>query len=143
MSVASTAQHSIPSANQPIVSTDQAISLFAAAISHPLTNETVAFLIDGCNRANTIVVVSGTEQPDDVIEVAEIMAMTGSRSAELCGLVIASVRSASLLLPGDLDRWWNLQAITDSHGIELVEWIVVGPGGIECPRQLVGEPERW
>ena len=78
MSVASTAQQPIPSANEPIVSTDQAISLFAAAISHPLADEIVAFLIDGCNRANTIVVVSGTEQPDDVIEVAEIMAMTGT-----------------------------------------------------------------
>jgi hypothetical protein len=46
-------------------------------------------------------------------------------------------------LPGDIDRWVEANEITEAHGIELIEWFVVGPAGVECPREMLGEPERW
>ena len=43
----------------------------------------------------------------------------------------------------DVERWLELDGIVSDAGIELVEWFVVGIGGVACPRELVGEPERW
>jgi len=37
----------------------------------------------------------------------------------------------------------GLYKLAETHGIELLEWFVVGPHGAECPRELLGEPERW
>ena len=71
--------------------------------------------------------------------VAECMALAASRVPRLCGLVLASVRPTSApnmpaTLPGDLDRWIEANEITEAYGIELVEWFVVGPAGVDCPR---------
>ena len=104
--------------------------------------------MDETSRSNTITVVSGTTEPDSVLTVAECLAVAGGRSPTLCGLVLATVRPNSGLpvpatLPGDLDRWMDATEITESHGIELIEWFIVGPAGIDCPRELLGDPERW
>ena len=58
-------------------------------------------------------------------------------------IVLASVRPDSGMLPGDVDRWLEASAIVDQHGLVLLEWFVIGPMGPECPRDLLGEPERW
>ena len=72
------------------------------------------------------------------------MAVAGIRLATLCGLVLATVRPDTTgMLPGDIDRWLEADSITDSHGIELVEWFIIGPAGVDCPRELLGEPDRW
>ena len=64
------------------------------------------------------------------------------------GVVLATVRpdaahNVPATLPGDLDRWLEASEITEAHGIELIEWFVIGPAGVDCPRELLGEPERW
>jgi hypothetical protein len=72
------------------------------------------------------------------------MALAGAGSARLCGLVLATVRpNTTGMLPGDVERWLEAGSITDSHGIELIDWFIIGPAGVECPRQLLGEPDRW
>ena len=132
-----------PLASDPIASSLDAIAIVSMAIHRPLEAETIAFFLDEACRSNTITIVSGTTDPDSVLSVAECMAVAGGQSPALCGLVLATVRPAALTLPGDIDRWLEAEAITEAHGIELIEWFVVGPAGIECPRELLGEPERW
>jgi hypothetical protein len=144
----STAQPRLPQASDPIRSSIDAIAVVSLVIHRPLQAETIAFLVDDGGRSNTITVVSGTTEPDSVLSVAECMALAGSRIPSLCGVVLATVRpntapNLSAILPGDLDRWNESNAITDAHGIELIEWFVVGPAGADCPRALLGEPERW
>jgi hypothetical protein len=58
-------------------------------------------------------------------------------------LVVATVRPDAGVLPGDIDRWLEASAICEQFGVELVEWFVISPHGVECPRDLLGEPERW
>lgn len=144
----STAQPRLPQASDPIRSSIAAIAVVSLAIHRPLEAETIAFLVDDSGRSNTITVVSGTTDPDSVLSVAECMAMAGSRVPSLCGVVLATVRpnaapNLSAILPGDIDRWTEANAITDALGIELIEWFVVGPAGVDCPRALLGQPERW
>jgi hypothetical protein len=144
----STARSGLPQASEPIRSSIDAIAVVSLAIHRPLEAETIAFLLDDASRSNVITVVSGTTEPDSVLTVAECMAVAGSHSRSLCGIVLATVRpnappNMPATLPGDLDRWVEANEITDSHGIELIEWFVVGPAGADCPRALLGEPERW
>jgi hypothetical protein len=137
-----------PHAGRPIRSASDAIAVVSLAIHRPLEFETVGFFLDDQGRSNTITVVTGTTEPDSVVEVAECLTMAAESSPTLCGLVLATVRpnadrDHTAILPGDIDRWIEAASITEAHGIELVEWFVVGPSGVACPRELLGDPERW
>ena len=144
----STARSRLPHAGDPIRSSIEAIAVVSLVMHRPLEAETIAYFLDETGCSNTITVVSGTTEPDSVLTVAECMAMAASELPGLCGVVLASVRPtvASNLhatLPGDLDRWVEANEITETYGIELVEWFVIGPAGVDCPREMLGEPERW
>jgi hypothetical protein len=144
----STAQSRLPHAGDPIRSCLDAIAVVSLVIHRPLQAETIAFFLDENSRSNVITVVSGTTEPDSVLAVAECMAMVADSSPTLCGVVLTSVRPNSApnlpaTLAGDVDRWVEANEITESHGLELIEWFVVGPAGVDCPRELLGEPERW
>jgi hypothetical protein len=140
----SPARPGLPLAGEPILTPVDALRVVSMAIHRPLEAETIAFFLDDGNRSNTITIVSGTTQPDSIVAVAECMAVAASRSPTLCGVVLASVRPDTLgLLPGDIDRWLMVDAITEAHGIELVEWFIIDGAGVECPRDVLGEAERW
>jgi hypothetical protein len=143
-----TARSRLPRASDPIRSATDAIAVVSIAIHRPLEAETIAFFLDHTSRSNTITVVSGTTDPDSVLSVAECMSLAGARLPTLCGVVLATVRpdaapNLPATLPGDIDRWIEANEITESNGIELIEWFIVGPAGIDCPRELLGEPQRW
>jgi hypothetical protein len=143
-----TARPHLPVAGEPIRSSIAAIAVVSLAIHRPLEAETIAFFLDDENRSNSIAVVSGTTDPDAVLSVTECMAMVASQSPTFCGIVLATVRpngapNHPATLPGDIDRWIEACEIAESHGIELIEWFVVGPAGVDCPRDLLGEPQRW
>jgi hypothetical protein len=144
----STARTRLPLASDPICSSLDALAVVSLAIHRPLEAETIAFFLDEASRSNTITVVSGTTEPDSVLSVAECMAVAGSRVPALCGVVLATIRphgaaNQPATVPGDVDRWVEANEITESHGIELIEWFVLGPTSVECPRELLGLPERW
>jgi hypothetical protein len=133
----------LPLATDPIRTSLAALAVVSMAIHRPLEPETIAFFVNDASRSSTITIVSGTTEPDSVLSVAECLSVAGSRSPTLCGLVLATVRPNALIVPGDLDRWVQANEIVESHGLELLEWFVIGPSGVECPRDLLGEPERW
>jgi hypothetical protein len=127
----------------PVLDAADALAIISLAIHDPLRPEIVAFLLDATGRGGTIVVVTDATLPDAVVGVVETMCMAAAGNPELCRLVVATVRPCGATRPGDVDRWLEASAIADVHGIELVEWFVIGPAGPECPRDLLGEPERW
>jgi hypothetical protein len=133
----------LPHASEPIRSSLDAIAVLSMAIHRPLEPETIAFFLDESNRSSTITIVSGTTEPDSILSVAECLAAAGSEAPHLCALVLATIRPSCLTIPGDLDRWLEAAAIVESQGLELIEWFVIGAAGIECPRELSGEQERW
>jgi hypothetical protein len=128
---------------EPITCSAEALDVVLLAVHHPLRHETVAFLLDAVGSGNVITVVTGTDHPDHLFRVVECMAEAGCHSASMSSLVVASVRPTSGLLPGDIDRWFEASAVAESYGLDLKEWFVVSPAGVECARDLVGEPERW
>ncbi|MFM2070391.1 MAG: hypothetical protein RLZZ623_654 [Actinomycetota bacterium] len=135
----------------PVDDSDDALALISLAIHQPLVHETIAIALDARRCGSTITVVSGTDHPDAVLDIVEVMALAACRDmsfdADLTspadGLVIASVRPEGATLPGDVDRWLEASSLAESFGLRLLEWYVIGPAGPECPRDLIGEPARW
>ena len=125
----------------PIDHPDTALAALALAISRPLRSETVLLLLDEARRGRAIVAVSGTTDPDQVIEVVECV--TQAEGCERLGaIVVASARPGGDDDPGDVDRWLEMSDIAELAGVELLEWFVVGRT-ISCPRDRLGEPPRW
>lgn len=127
----------------PITDAVGALRLISLAIHQPLQSEIVAFLLDEAGRGGTIVVVTDAHVPDAVLSVVETMCLAAAADEDLSRLVVASIRPNAATSPGDIDRWLEASAIADVHGVELIEWFVIGPAGPECPRDLLGESDRW
>jgi hypothetical protein len=130
-------------APEPIRTAADARSLIATAITHPLRDETVAFLLDDAGYGSTIIIVAGTDRPDQLLDVVEHLAVAGGCSGTFTSLVVASVRPGGGLEPGDVDRWFDASDLAEEHGVELLEWFVYDGYRFERPRELIGERERW
>jgi hypothetical protein len=134
---------SSPRDREPIRTEADARALLSLAIARPPRHETLAFLLDDAGFGTTMVVVSGTERAEQVLDVVEHLAAAGATSGIFTSLVVASVRPGGGVQVGDIDRWFDASDVAAAQGIELVEWFVVGDQGFACPRDLLGEPARW
>ena len=144
-----TARPRVPHTHRdPVITAEDALAVFQLAASSRPRHETIAFLLDECYRGTGLItVVTDTVDPDSVIRVAEVMAELGALDQgvgrETAFVVIASVRPDADVGPDDAFRWCSASDVVERHGLTLVEWFVCGPGGVDCPRDLSGEPERW
>jgi hypothetical protein len=140
--------HRLPQAGiDPITDASTALLTLSVAIRRPLRHETIALLLDDRRCGLAVVVVSGTEPPDAVLEVVEFLADPNAHGGRLAALVVASVRPAGRDLDDvsvrrDIDRWLEMSDIAEQSGVEVVEWFVVG-ADVTCPRDDLGEPPRW
>ena len=124
---------------------ETALLTLAMAIQQPLRAETVALLLDDQRRGIAVAVVSGTHQPDDVLEVVECFTRGAAHGGRVGSIIVASVRPAAAddaPTATDVDRWLEMSDIAEQAGVELVEWFVIG-GDVTCPRDRLGEPPRW
>lgn len=140
--------HRLPRAgHDPIDGAGRALAMVHELVTWPYTDQTIALLLDHQRRGLAAMVVDGTDRPEHVIDVAATLAEVGQRESRLAGLVLASVRATppgpQLADPTDVDRWMELSDLLGDAGVELVEWFVIESVGAWCPRDLLGEPERW
>ena len=133
----------------PVRSAADALEVVALAMSRPPRAETIAFVLDSDGAGTTVLIVDGTEPPDSVIDVVERVAEAAGE-AGAAGVVVSTVRpvtvsgdEAACLADDDIDRWLEASDIAADHDVELIEWFVVGPNGVTCPREAFGEPPRW
>lgn len=140
------AHHRLPRAGiDTIDSAETALLTLAMAIQQPLRAETVALLLDDQRRGITVAVVSGTHQPDDVLEVVECFTRTAAHGGRVGSIIVASVRlwpTDEGTAAADVDRWLEMSDIAEQAGVELLEWFVIG-GDVTCPRDQLGELPRW
>jgi hypothetical protein len=139
--------HRLPRAGvDPINTRELALEVLMTVASEPLRHETIAMLLDHQRRGISVLVVTGTTPFDAMFDVLDVVA--GLDIAEIGSIVLASVRppgphdGAQDLDERDVDRWLEASALVDEHGLELVEWFVIGRE-VSCPRDLFGEPARW
>jgi hypothetical protein len=124
-------------------SAEAALAVIAHAMQHPQRAEVIVLVLDDDLRGNTIVIVDGTDSPDAVIDVVELLTQGAAEVDHSATLVVATVRPDYGDLPGDADRWLELCSLADDHGCELLEWFVLSGDVAWCPRDLLAEPPRW
>ena len=127
----------------PIRCGTDALRLLLLAAAAPLQPETLAFLLDAQGTGSVITVVSGTVAPDSMLAVVECLSRAAEGLPHAAALVLATVRPTGCVLPGDIDRWLEASDLAAAHGVQLIEWFVISASGVQCPRDLLGEPERW
>jgi len=127
----------------PVRDAAGALRVLRLAVSVPPQPETLAFVLDAHGEGGVITLVSGTVQPDSVLSVAECIARAAEHVPRAAGLVLATVRPGGCVLPGDVDRWLEASDLVHQRGLLLLEWFVMADGRVWCPRDLLGEPQRW
>ena len=126
----------------PIRDPTTALSTISIAMHRPLRPETILLLLDETRCGRTIVVVTGTVDPDSSIEIVEFVTQ-GVGSEHLGALVVASIRpDGGIPSEADIDRWLEMSEIASLAGVELLEWFVIDRT-VSCPRDRLGEPPRW
>jgi hypothetical protein len=149
MSRSNTTSHRIPRARiDPIRGPEPALAVASLALTVPPCAETLTFLLDDAFRGlGPITVISGTDDPDAVLRIADLMGEVGAFhdafNDSASGLVIVTVRPHDDLLPDDAERWCRASDLADDHGVILIEWFVLGRSAVSYPRELANEPARW
>jgi len=128
---------------QVIDTAEAALEVIYFAADCPAQPQVIALLLDSDLRGRTIVVVDGTVAPDSAIGVMEMLGEAAAAAGSDQSLVLASVRPGVGPLPGDVDRWLELNELADTFGCELLEWFVVSDEVAWCPRDFLVEPPRW
>jgi hypothetical protein len=126
-----------------IDSADAAVQVIAAALHRPQRAEVIVLILDPDYYGHTAVIVDGTESPDAVIEVLELLTESAAEAERRSAFVVATVRPDYGQLPGDADRWLELSELAESRGCELLEWFIVSGDVAWCPRDLLAESPRW
>ncbi|MFP5488302.1 MAG: hypothetical protein ACLGHQ_08360 [Acidimicrobiia bacterium] len=132
----------------PITDHATALALLGVAAC-PTRHETILVLLDDARRGLGLVVVTGTVDPDAVVEVADRVLDPAAHDGCVAAVVVATVRPPDGDVHGargddlgDADRWLELDDVARRAGVRLVEWYVLG-GGLSLPRELVNAPPRW
>jgi hypothetical protein len=126
----------------PIDSALVALTMIDAMITRPMQHETIALLLDHERRGLTVLVVSGTDDPDSIIDVIERVVEPDGHDDDLGAVVVASIRPGGAAGMRDVDRWCEISVLCEDAAVDLVEWFVIGRD-VTCPRDLLGEPPRW
>jgi hypothetical protein len=134
-----------PSSTLPTVvdSADAALAVISTAMHRPPQPQVIALVLDNDLGGHAVVIVDGTDSPDAVIEVVELLAEGAAEAAHPSTFVVAAVRPGYGALPGDADRWLELCEIAETHGCELLEWFILSDDVAWSPRDLLAEPPRW
>lgn len=140
-----TIHHRIPRAGiDAIDDAGTALITLSMALHRPARHETIVLLLDQDRCGRAIVVVTGTVEPDSVLEVVECLAQAAEEPG---AIVVGTVRpdvdaSDDPNAAGDIDRWLEMSEIASLVGVEVVEWFVIGRS-VRCPRDDLGEAPRW
>jgi hypothetical protein len=127
-----------------IDSHELALLVVTASMARPLRPETILVLLDGDRRCRVLAVVTGTVRPDSVLEILECLTRPEVHDGRVAAAIVASVRPGRSVTDTDVARWLEMSDIADDHGVDLLEWFVLGSGdGAACPRDLLGELPRW
>jgi hypothetical protein len=140
--------HPTPRAGvDPILCPEAALAVIDIARSQPERAEHLCILLgdDRCGHA----IVSVVDPPDDdsVLAVIDTIGsacdLAGFGGEQPAALIVATIRPDHSTDPGDAARWQLAEIAAGVHGVLLLEWFVIGPDGVECPRELAGRPARW
>ena len=126
----------------PVDSESAARSAIESVMHRPPRSETIVIPLDDRRCGLAVIVVTGTDSPDSIVDVVDIIGWQARHNDRFAAAVVGSVRPGGSIEARDVDRWLEASEVLDEHGVELLEWFVVGDE-VRCPRDLLGERPRW
>lgn len=122
----------------PINSLAEALSIVSLAVQRPRRDTTVVLAVDEKRRGIHLFrtnVMSATTAHHIVRECSYVPAIDG--------VVIVSHRTSAPIAATDKDVWNCSRLTLSAAGISLIDWVIVGAGGLYCPRTLSGVSDPW
>lgn len=122
----------------PVSSLVEALSIATLAFRRPLRSDTIVLGLDTRRRGVHLF----RTQPLQHTTCHEIVRECSQHSA-IHSVVIFSIRDT---FPVHLDDTVMLQKTAhtmNAAGLHLFDWVVIGSGGVYCPRSLSGDTDPW
>lgn len=134
--------HPVPRGGiDPIRCADDALAVLA--LGAPYGNDTIFILLDADRRGSSVLVVTDTVDAAALFHVIDACVAAAHRIPEVDAVILATSRPDGDLEHDDVHRWLEASDHCRAGGLLLVEWFVLGRSGPRCPRELLGEPDRW
>jgi hypothetical protein len=122
----------------PICSLIEALSVVALATERPLQHSTTALLLDA-RRCGVGLVRTRASHCD----ATHFIIGEASRVENVHAVFIATTRPQQTVQFADGDDYLSMVHLLSHAGISLTEWVVLGRGGLYCPRALTDLPSQW
>jgi hypothetical protein len=116
----------------------EALGIASLTIPRPRTAGTIAVVTDAQLRGIAMLHLSELTMHS----VHEVVARC-SHVAGACAVVLVSVRTSTPVQPLDTELLQHLTQVLSHAGIALRDWVIVGEGGLYCPRSLLGLADPW
>lgn len=122
----------------PIDSLVEALGVVALAIPRPLRTGTFLLAMD--SRRCGLGLIRTDEAAPSVVHnlVGHVCRIPGASR-----VVIVSLRDRDLIRACDADDLSRQTKVMNDAGLVLHDWVVVGRGGLYCPRSLAGVIDPW
>ena len=122
----------------PITSLVEALSVVSLALTRPRRNSTFVLVLDNERRGIHLFRTA----PLNKCSIHRII-YECSHVPSVGGVFITSVRNTQPVSPDDSDKLLNSARTLASAGLQLIDWAVIGAGGLYCPRTLLNLPDPW
>jgi hypothetical protein len=116
----------------------EALGIACLALEHPLHDHTLALITDNQRRGIGLV----RDTPLTHLSIHSIVGQC-SQFPDAHSLVLVSVRTSSPINPSDIELLHQFTSVVASAGLYILDWVVVGRGGLYCPRSIAGSPDPW
>jgi hypothetical protein len=116
----------------------EALGIASLTIPRPRTPGTIAVVTDTQHRGIGMLHLSELSMHSVHEVVARCSHVAGAQA-----VVLVSVRTSTPVQPLDSELLQRLTQVLSHAGIALRDWVVVGEGGLYCPRSLLGLADPW
>lgn len=122
----------------PIYSLVEALGIACLALRRPAVDSTITLVLDSERRG--IHLFPSTPLTQSIIHhiIGHVSSLPNAH-----GVVIISTRTTAPIQPHDSTLLIHTTVACRSAGFELIDWVVVGSGGLYCPRSLTDAPDPW
>ena len=122
----------------PIDTLVEALGVACLSLPRPLAPHTVVLVADAHRRCVAMLHCP----PLDETSIHTIVGHC-AHVPDACNVVFVSVRVTPPICSSDPELLQHCMRVTASAGLQLFDWVVVGVGGLYCPRSLTDSSDPW
>lgn len=129
----------VPRAHRdPICSLIEALSVVSLATERPIRHSTTALLLDAQQCGIGLI---RTRLPHR--DATHFIISEASRMNSVRAVFVVTTRPQQTVQFTDGDDYLSMLQLFTHAGIALTEWVVLGHGGLYCPRAMTDIPSQW